>query len=104
MDEIKRRLGIEKANCETCIFLYTECDGNYPEFAIEWPACERFSRYQHLKSFPFKKEMGCWEPEFWHSKYAGWMKYGTHKEMTILIREFVAARDAPHSKYRHMWI
>ena len=100
---MKGRLGIKKANCGTCAYLGTETDGNYVEFAIEWPICEKVERYQYLKSFPFKKEMPCWEPEFWHSKQAGLIKTGSNAELKFAIKSFVAARDSlPHS-YLHMW-
>lgn len=102
-DEIKKRLGIENANCETCSYLGTEDDGNYAEFAISWPTCQKFERYQYLKSFPFKKEMPCWEPGFWHSKFASGMKKGTHKELMFLLDKFVNTRDSLSSKYKHMW-
>lgn len=67
---LKERTGIECANCESCVYLGSESDGNYPEFAISWPVCRKFERYQYLKPFPFKTEQKCWEPDFWASKFA----------------------------------
>ena len=101
--EIKKQLGIEISNCETCMWLGTEDDGNYPEHAISWRVCHEFEQYQYLKSFPFEKEMDCWEPEFWHSKFAADMKEGTHDELMELIDKFVIARDFLPPKYIHMW-
>lgn len=46
-------------SCAKCRYLGSEDDGNYPEFAISWPACDLVERYQYLKSFPFKKRMPC---------------------------------------------
>lgn len=87
------RMGIEKANCETCSYLGSEDDGNFAEFAISWPVCRKFPRYEHLKSFPFKKEMACWSPEFWHSKFAN-MVDGSDESMKEAAIAFNAAKEA----------
>jgi hypothetical protein len=65
---VKAATGIEVANCQTCHYLGSESDG--AEYSTGWPSCGKVDRYQWLKSFPFKKEMRCWEPSFWHSKFA----------------------------------
>lgn len=69
-EQMKAAVGIARANCESCVHLGCESDGGEPEYAVAWPACDKVARYQYLKSFPFKKEMGCWEPNFWYSKFA----------------------------------
>ncbi len=46
-------------SCHKCSHLSSECDGNFVEFAVSWPACDMVDRYQYLKSFPFKKRMPC---------------------------------------------
>lgn len=40
---------------------------------------------ENLKSFPFKKEMPCWLPYFWHSKFAKEIKTGEDSEVDDLI-------------------
>ena len=67
---LKEASGIAVANCETCGNLGSEDDGGDPP-CQSWPVCHRFDRYCYLRSFPFKKEMNCWTPHFWHSKFAG---------------------------------
>lgn len=67
---IKQATGIETANCQSCCYLGGTCDGGEPEFSVSWPTCHKFERYQYLKPFPFKTEQKCWEPDFWHSKFA----------------------------------
>lgn len=93
MVTILARMGIEKANCETCSYLGSDDDGNYAEFAISWPVCTKFPRYQYLKSFPFKKEMTCWSPEFWHSKFANIVN-GSDESMAEAAIAFKAAKEA----------
>ena len=92
-EQIKTNVGIDTANCSTCAYLGSEDDGNYSEMGISWDVCQKFDRYQYLKPFPFKTEQKCWEPEFWHSKFAE-LKTGEHEEVTRAIDAFVAARDA----------
>lgn len=93
-EDMKARLGIDKANCGTCCHLGSEDDGNYPEFAISWPVCHKYEQIANLKGFPFKGEAKCWEPEFWASKFADDIKTGEHDEIMAAIDRFVAARDA----------
>jgi hypothetical protein len=88
---IKEKTGIEKANCSTCELIGSNDDGNFPEFVVSWPCCDRFEQYQHLKSFPFKKEMKCWQPSFWHSKFADMIKTGTDEEMNAAADAFQEA-------------
>jgi hypothetical protein len=66
---LKLASGISVANCATCGNLGSEDDGGDPP-CRSWPICHRFDRYGYLRSFPFKKEMSCWTPHFWHSKFA----------------------------------
>lgn len=91
--KIKSIVDIARANCETCANIGNEDDGNYPEFAIGWAVCRKFPRYQYLKPFPFKTEQKCWEPEFWHSKFAA-MVDGTDKSVHRAIDAFKEALNA----------
>lgn len=50
-------------SCHKCRFLGSEDDGNFPEFMLSWPSCDKVDRYQYLKSFPFKKRMSCFRPQ-----------------------------------------
>ena len=93
-EEMKERLGIKVANCSTCAAFGTEDDGNYPEFAVSWPVCRKHKQMCNLKGFPFKGEAKCWEPEFWHSKFADDIKTGEHEEVMEQIDKFIAERDA----------
>lgn len=66
---LKKITGIEHANCFTCAHLGSYSEGDFGEHS--WLECDKHLARSNLKSFPFKKEMPCWEPEFWHSKFAG---------------------------------
>ena len=88
---LKEKTGIKTANCETCMYRDSDGDGNYPEMEITWPICEKIPRMGNLRSFPFKKEMKCWEPEFWFSKFAERIKTGTDKEVKSAIDAFCEA-------------
>jgi len=87
-DKIKIAIGIKTANCQTCTYLGTDGDGNYPEMGVTWPTCLKYQNYENLRSFPFKKEMKCWKPNFWHSKFATMLYLGSYKEMKCLVYEF----------------
>ncbi len=93
---LKQASGISCANCSTCVYLGTDSDGNYPEYAVSWDVCEKFEGYKNLKSFPFKKEMPCWEPEFWHSKFTEEIKSGEHEEVMELVGKFSDAVKAAY--------
>jgi hypothetical protein len=60
----KKVCGVEIANCHTCMYQGSDDDGA-EMCPVSWPICNKFPRYENLKSFPFKKEMSCWEPDFW---------------------------------------
>lgn len=85
IDGIKNAVGIDKAHCTTCHHLRAEGDGL--EYDNNWLVCDKIERYGHLKTFPFKREMKCWQPNFWHSKFTAMIKKGTDAEVQ-------AARDA----------
>ena len=68
-EKLKKKMGIECANCKSCIHLGTEGDGY--EYNGTWEICTQFDSYCNLTSFPFKKDMKCWEPLFWVSKFVG---------------------------------
>lgn len=90
MDKYKKiELGIEIANCETCGCLGSDGDGW--EYNGSWPVCEKIEKYSYLKSFPFKKEMPCWEANFWHTKFADHIKKGTDAEISAALDLFCLA-------------
>lgn len=97
-EEIKAAVGISCANCSTCARLGSDGDG--PEYNGSWPICNKVERYGYLKSFPFKKEMPCWEPDFWHSKFtdSDRMRTGSEYELDRLSKQFWAAVDAVKAK------
>ena len=85
-EDLKIAVGIKEANCESCINLGTEGDGY--EYNGSWPVCDKFERMSNLKSFPFKKEMKCWEPNFWASKFPTMIKTGSDEEVSAAIEAF----------------
>jgi len=87
-DKIKKATGVNIANCGTCVYNGNEDDGNYPEYAISWPFCNKFERYQYLKPFPFKTEQKCWEPSFWASKFTDMIKSGKDEEVDAAYEAF----------------
>lgn len=76
-------------SCEECISCGTDSDGGEPEYAQSWPVCNRFERYQYLKSFPFKRAPErCFQLDFFASPYAyvmdGWQE-GWHRSQAFEI-------------------
>ena len=88
-EKIKEIMGIKIANCSTCRFLGSEGDG--PEYNGSWPVCDQLTRMSNLNTFPFQKEMKCWEPGFWQTKYPNLIKDGTDEEVYAAQKAF---RDA----------
>lgn len=86
---------IESANCETCRFLGSDGDGY--EYNGNWPVCNKYETMSNLRSFPFKKEMKCWAPNFWHSKFADMIKSGTDEELDASAKAFWSAVDSVSS-------
>lgn len=68
IEKLKEIMGIDSANCDTCTHFGSDGDG--PEYNGSWPVCDKDLPKTFLKSFPFKKEQECWEPNFWFSKFA----------------------------------
>ena len=93
LQKVKDAVGIRCANCLTCAHKSRDGDGNEPEYATSWDICDKFPHYANLKSFPFKNDQKCWEPEFWCSKFAHEIKTGDHEEVLGLIAKFMAAID-----------
>jgi hypothetical protein len=94
MAALKEIMGIEQANCRTCAYLGNECnDSSDYSYGNSWPVCEKEENwgYNNLKSFPFQKEMSCWVPDFWHSRFADMVKTGSNREMNKLYRMFKQA-------------
>jgi hypothetical protein len=90
-ESLKDKMVINIANCGTCTFLGSDGDG--PEYNGSWPVCSKIERMGYLKSFPFKKEMKCWVPEFWHSKFAMMIEKGTDEELRNAGKAFAVALD-----------
>lgn len=83
---IKAIMDINKNNCDTCAYLGSDGDG--PEYNGTWPICDKIDRMSNLKSFPFKKDMKCWHPEFWHSIFSEMIVNGTDDEMEKSAKAF----------------
>jgi len=88
-EELKLRMGIDTANCLSCESLGSDGDGY--EYNGTWPVCDCHPNLSNLKSFPFKKEMKCWAPNFWESKFADLVKTGSDEEMNNLGKQFKEA-------------
>jgi len=92
--DIKKELGIEKTNCSTCWYLGSDDDGSdYPSFS--WLVCEKeeMQRVNNLKSFPFKKEMECWYPDFWLSRFGEMVETRSDEEIEELQDAFIEIVD-----------
>jgi hypothetical protein len=70
---LKEAARIPCANCSTCEHLGSDGDGW--EYNGTWPVCNKIERMSCLKSFPFKKDMKCWEPNFWASGFLEGIEY-----------------------------
>lgn len=95
---VKMASGIECANCLTCTHKGKDNDGGEPEYSVSWDICDEFPHYSNLSTFPFVKEMPCWEPEFWHSKFATEIRTGEHEEVMGKLDEFMAAIKAANKE------
>lgn len=89
VQRLKEAAGVTTANCESCCHLGSEGDG--PEYNGSWPVCDKIERYGFLKSFPFKKEMPCWYPEFWASKFSEEIRTGSDEEHERICAKWHAA-------------
>lgn len=91
IEAIKRAVEITHANCETC--MYFSYDGDGYEYNSEYPVCnnEKRRHVENLKSFPFKTEQQCWNPNFWHSKFVRLIKLGEEKEIDEAYELFTQA-------------
>ncbi len=94
IEQVRAAVGIACANCQSCRHLSSDNDGGEPESSVSWSVCSKFERYQYLKSFPFKKTMPCWQPDFWASKFANAIRTGSQRELNRLTDKFVAAEKA----------
>jgi len=94
IQRVQAAVGIKCACCETCRHLSSDNDGAEPESSVSWPTCGKVERYQYLKSFPFKKTMPCWQPDFWASKFANQIRTGSTRELNRLTDKFVEAEKA----------
>ncbi|MCP3686516.1 MAG: hypothetical protein GY861_28085 [bacterium] len=88
-----KNIGAEIPNCHSCSYCSTDDDGSdYPSHS--WRICAR-GGFSHpvcnLKSFPFKKPMRCWEPDFWQSRFPDLIQNGSDEEMLDIINQYRAA-------------
>ena len=100
-EDMKLATGIDTANCLTCSNLGKDGDG--PEYNGNWPICTegKNERFPGSKGFPFKKEMPCWEPEFWFSMFSFMIKSGTEEERDaayLAYRESIDSVDRHHAR------
>lgn len=70
-EAMKATMGIACASCQTCCHLGS--DGDW-ESGHTFSTCEHMPGRDNLRSFPFKKEQPCWEPNFWETKFADMVK------------------------------
>jgi hypothetical protein len=66
IQDLKKELGVDQSNCKTCRHLKGESDDEYGSNFYYY--CSKRESFSWLKSFPFKKDMDCWEPTFWATK------------------------------------
>ena len=90
IDALLKAIGMDEANCLTCLYKGWDSPGSDDPCEPTWPVCEREenARFNNLKSFPFKKRMSCWYPDFWKSGFAERIQRGTDREITKLSKEF----------------
>jgi hypothetical protein len=98
MERLKSATGIKCANCDTCAHLSSDNDGGEPEYSISWPVCDKFPTRHNLKTFPFKKEMPCWSPNFWASQFSEEINTGSDEEMKSIGERFCAACELGRTK------
>lgn len=81
-------VGIQKANCDTCVHIEDVGDGI--EYGGPCLICNKPGRthVSNLRSFPFKKDQVCYTPNFWHSKFAKMIKHGEDDEVNALDQQF----------------
>lgn len=90
IDALLIAIGADEANCHTCGYLGWDSPGSDDPCEPTWPICDREenARFNNLQSFPFKKRMSCWYPDFWKSGFVDRIKHGTDKEVNKLADEF----------------
>ena len=86
---LKQALGVANAKCSACAYLGDDSDDPYsgPCHICENP---KKRGVDNLKSFPFKKDMSCWKPEFWCTNLPGQLLSGKDPdaELDRLYAEF----------------
>ena len=87
--EFAKHLGIEYPNCRNCALKGSDGDG--PEYNGTWDICTINDSYSNLISFPFKKAMSCWCPEFWVSKFPDAIKERKNIEIDEAYDQFQKA-------------
>lgn len=89
---LKEVCGVPCASCRSCDHLGEDNDGS--EYSSNsWPVCTKHESMSNLRSFPFKKEMACWEPGFWLTKFAD-LKTGTDEEFNAAVLAYNEACTA----------
>lgn len=76
-------------NCRYCANCRTESDGEYGYSSYSYEYCEKYPGYMNLKSFPFKKSMSCFKPDFWLSIYSSHLT-GDEDNWNLKHAEFAA--------------
>lgn len=99
-EELKAALGIESANCASCCHLSQESEGDYGQYT--YFLCDDTPGKANLKSFPFKKEQACWQPDFWATKLAAEIKFGEQNEYDRLYRKFTKIVEATRQSQKEV--
>jgi len=90
---LKEACGVGLANCATCDCLGSDDDG--AEYTVNsWPVCTKIERFTNLRSFPFKKEMKCWEPGFWLTKFPDMITTGDDADVDAAVAAYHQACTA----------
>lgn len=95
-EAIKQAIGFDGlANCENCPYIEDVSDG-WEYGQGPWWICGKKGR-QHvsnLKSFPFKAEQKCWEPDFWRSRFPDMIKNGEDEDVGVACTAYREALQA----------
>ena len=71
-------------NCLKCVHITSDYDEGYG--ASDY--CEKMPKLSNLKSFPFKKDMECFEMNFWHSEFADEVEIDDEESFNIAFNKF----------------
>jgi hypothetical protein len=88
---------VQKTGCQFCTYFSSSCECEYCYGGnCKYHECQIKPHYAHLKSFPFKKQMPCFQLDFWHSEFADMLTGDDDQEDEIfkLYREKYAPVEA----------